>query len=253
MHRATNVDRFTAQAETVNRSGVANDAELLDRLIRFAAPHADERWIDVACGPGVVARALAPNVRHVTGVDATPAMVDLARREAAVHGVENASFTVGDAGALALPDASFDGGLARFALHHIPRPERVVGELARVVRPGGRVLVVDTLGDEALADYAFSEEISRLRDSSHWAHLAPARFREAGERAGLVLAEETVTDLDLDLDDWLARGAPGAEAAAMVEQALAERPSGTPAFAVHTGESGRVLRMRVALALWERP
>ena len=79
------------------------------------------------------------------GVDVTPAMIKVARREATAAGADNASFALGDATVLDLPDASFDGAITRFSPHHIPAPGRVLGELARVVRPGGAVVV-----DEAL-------------------------------------------------------------------------------------------------------
>lgn len=64
-------------------------------------------------------------------------MIEKAREEAALEGIGNAEFSVGDATALEFEDASFDGAVTRFSLHHIPVPGRVVAEMARVVGPGG--------------------------------------------------------------------------------------------------------------------
>src|SRR6187399_2222216 len=133
------VGEFTHQAESFNRSQAANARETLEALVDLAAPQPGERWLEAACGPGVVARALAPRAGAVHGVDLTPAMVELARREAAR--LENVSFSVGDATALADPDSAYDGAIARFTLHHVPVPARLVEELARVVRPGGAVVL----------------------------------------------------------------------------------------------------------------
>src|SRR5437660_8123517 len=85
MHREAIVEEFTHQADTFNRSAVANAPKLLDRIVALAAPGTHERWLDGACGPGAVGRALAPHAGAVHGVDATPAMLALAAREAAAH------------------------------------------------------------------------------------------------------------------------------------------------------------------------
>src|SRR6476620_3990021 len=90
MHEDTIVGEFTRQAESFNTAAVANAAETLDELVAFASPGAGERWLEAACGPGLVSRVLARSVREVVGVDATPAMISLARREAA--GLANVRF-----------------------------------------------------------------------------------------------------------------------------------------------------------------
>ena len=141
MHERTILDEFTRQAESFNTAAVANAPETLAELVRFAAPRPDERWVEAACGPGLIARALAPLTRTVVGFDTTPAMIALARREAA--GLTNLAFAMGDATALDAADGDFDGAVTRFSLHHIPVPSRVVAELARVVRPGGTIASLD--------------------------------------------------------------------------------------------------------------
>src|SRR6478735_1318334 len=143
-------------------------ADTLGRLVDLIPAAAGARWLDVACGPGLVARGLAPRVGEVHGVDMTPAMVDVARREAAAERLSNAVFSVGDATALDFADATFDGAVTRFSLHHIPLPGRVVAEMARVVRPGGAVIVADHVTSADAGEAAWHQEIERLRDPSHW-------------------------------------------------------------------------------------
>jgi SAM-dependent methyltransferase len=243
MHEHTIVTQFTRQAESFNTAAVANAPETLDALVRFAGPGPAERWLEAACGPGLIARALAPVTRAVVGVDATPAMLEVARREAG--GVANAEFVLGDATALEFGDAEFDGAITRFSLHHIPVPSRVVAELARVVRPGGKVVLADHLVDDDAAAAGWATEVERLRDPSHWAALPLPRLRALGERAGLTLEEERIVPLALDYEDWLARGGGPR---ALVEAALAERPGGAECLRVADG----VLRLRLWLARWRR-
>ena len=91
----------------------------------------------------MIGRAIAAKVGSLHGVDLTPAMIEKAREEADREGLANAEFSLGDATALELDDASFDGAVTRFSLHHVPAPQRVVEEMARVVRPGGHVVISD--------------------------------------------------------------------------------------------------------------
>jgi SAM-dependent methyltransferase len=247
------VSEFTQQAETFNTSAVARAAETLDELVRVAAPESTDRWLEVACGPGIVSRTLAPLVREVHGVDMTPAMVDVARREAAAAGLGNATFEVGDATALALADDSVDGAVARFTIHHVPVPGRLFDELARVVRPGGAVILADHVADEDVDDAAWSHEIERLRDPSHWACLTVPRLWALAGQAGLVFERERLVPVELDFDDWLRRGSGGASAAPLIERALAERPEGTECFRVTRRDGRRILRLRMWLARWRAP
>lgn len=243
---------FTHQAEGFNRSAVAHAADTLDALVELAAPSPSERWLDVACGPGIVSRALATRAGAVLGVDLTEAMVAVAQREAAAAGLANATFAVGDATALEFPDASFDGAVARFAIHHLPAPSRLLGELARVVRPGGRIVLADHIADENAADAAWALELERLRDPSHWAALPLGRLQEIGADAGLELENERVTAISLDFDDWLARGSGGARNAALIERVLGERAGGSECFRISRAGEARVLGLQLWLALWRR-
>ncbi len=179
-------------------------------------------------------------------------MVEVARREAAAAGLGNATFAVGDATALDLPAASVDGAVARFALHHVPVPGRVLEELARVVRPGGRIVMADHVADDDADAAAWSQEIERLRDPSHWACLPVRRLRALGECAGLELDRESVVPIALDFEEWLARGSGGAGARALIERALTEPPEPAGSFRVGEVEGRRLLALRVWMVRWRR-
>lgn len=111
--------------------------------------------LDVGTGPGVLLVELAqrrPDLR-LTGIDLSPDMVATAERNARQHG---ATAQVGDVTDLPFPDRSFDLIVSSFSLHHWDHPEAAMPELARVLRPGGRVCIYDfrSAPFEALTDAA---------------------------------------------------------------------------------------------------
>jgi SAM-dependent methyltransferase len=108
----------------------------------------DEEWVvgDLGCGTGQMSEALAPFVRQVVAVDGSVEMLAAARERLA--GVGNVEFRQGELEALPLADASLDAALLVLVLHHAPDPARVLKEVARVLRPGGRLLLVDMLPHE---------------------------------------------------------------------------------------------------------
>lgn len=158
-----------------------------------------------------------------------------------------------DATSLDFPEDTFDGAITRLSLHHIPAPGRVVAEMARVVRPGGAVVVGDLAADHDRDATAWREEIERLRDPSHWACLTPERLREMGAAAGLIAEVEEIVPVNIDFDDWLARGSNGQAAASLIEGLLDEQPAGAESFSVVRGENGRRLLQRYWLGRWRRP
>jgi SAM-dependent methyltransferase len=247
-------EEFTHQSGSFGKAAVMTSAETLGALVELVPADADSRWLEPACGTGLVARALAGRVGFVAGVDLTPAMLEQATRGAAEEGIENASFSAGDATALEFADGSFDGAVTRLSLHHIPVPGRAIAELARVVRPGGTVIVGDLVADEADGEGAlWREEIERLRDPSHWLCRTPGQLRTMAAEAGLALEHEQLIPLDIDFEDWLARGSGGRAAGPLVDELLAQRPEGAESFRVTSGEEGRRLHQRYWLGRWRRP
>lgn len=244
---------FTHQTDSFARSPAMSTAATLGALIELVPEDPGARWLETACGPGLVARAVAGRVGSVRGVDLTPSMVEKARAEAAAAGVANVEFELGDATALELPDDSFDGAVNRFSLHHIPVPGRVLAEMARVVRPGGWVLVADHLTDADGGAAAWHEEIERLRDPSHWACLSRERLLAAGEGAGLELDEERLLPLDLDFEEWLGRGSGGPAAAGLIERLLAAPPEAAESFRVEGDRAARRLLLRNSVTRWRLP
>lgn len=106
---------------------------------------ADPSWVagDLGCGAGQTTAALAPFVAHVTAVDASPAMLQAARKR--LQGALNVDLRRGDLEALPIADARLDLAIVMLVLHHVAEPGKALAEASRVLKPGGRLLVVDML------------------------------------------------------------------------------------------------------------
>lgn len=107
-------------------------------LVRFAGIRPGNTLLDVACGTGVVALTAARAGAKVQGLDLTPELVQHARENAALVGCE-AGFQEGDVEALPFPDATFDVVVSQFGHMFAPRPDVAIGEMLRVLKPGGTV------------------------------------------------------------------------------------------------------------------
>ena len=113
-------------------------------MIELLEPAPGQRILDLAAGPGEVGFALLPLIQpdgELLSTDVAPEMVEVARRRAATLGLEGVSFAVEDAAALTLPNASVDGIICRFGLMLVPDMQGAAAEIARVLRPGGRVVL----------------------------------------------------------------------------------------------------------------
>lgn len=105
----------------------------------------DESWTvaDLGCGTGAVAQSLAPFVQRVIAVDESTAMLSAAKKR--LHGLENVDIRNGRLESLPLDDAEVDVALLFLVLHYATDPSRVIGEAVRVLKPGGRLLVLDMM------------------------------------------------------------------------------------------------------------
>jgi SAM-dependent methyltransferase len=173
-------------------------AEELERSVRrLLGPFSGtEVALDSGCGTGALAFALAPSVAEVVGVDSREDYLEAARKAAPA----NVRFEQGDATALPFRYAQFDiAGCAR-VLHHIRRPELAVSELARVTKPGGRILIVDQLGSVDPLRSLEMDRFERLRDPTHQRLLPDADIRGYLDANDLVLLTSEVTHERVDVE-----------------------------------------------------
>lgn len=114
-------------------------------------PRAGDRVLDVACGAGALVVDVAPRVERAVGVDLSDGMLEIARSRLLAapdaHHLANVEFLLGPSDALPFDDGSFTALICTTALHHFPDPQRSIDEMARVLEPGGRLVIGDACRD----------------------------------------------------------------------------------------------------------
>jgi ubiquinone/menaquinone biosynthesis C-methylase UbiE len=254
-HAKRVLDAFSAQAEAFedarfNRLFTLDAEWLFERL----DCRADDLLLDVAAGTGHAARSLAPRVRVAVAIDLTPAMLAAGRRAAGESALRNVVFQLGDAAALPFLDGSFDIVVSRFALHHLEDPAAAIAQMARCLRPGGRIALADMVSDEDHGLAAAQNRLERLRDPSHTRMLTVSELTSTLAALGLGAVTVVGREIDRPLEPWLEQAQTDpAVAEALREEIRAEIDGGTPT-GLHPYESDGEIRFlqRWASVLAER-
>lgn len=151
------------------RAQALDQVQVNEALVDALVPVAGERILEVGCGSGVLCRQVTPGVvpgGKMIGVDISPEFLRIAQRYAVNANLpETILWSAGQAEVLPFQDASFDGVFAARLLLHVQDPQAVLKELVRVVRPGGRVVVMDWDFDTVAVDHSDRELSRRLL---HW-------------------------------------------------------------------------------------
>lgn len=173
-----------------------------ERFIRMLAPTPGERILDLGCGTGHLARLLAPLVApdgRVTGIDISPDAIRLAARLSG-DSAAGVAFQQADGEELPFATASFDAAVCVSVLGFCRRPERVLAELRRVLRPGGRLLIANADEDQRaynVRDRALGRAVARAIADRAFDPWVGRRLAGLLEGAGFRLTQESVhTDVE---------------------------------------------------------
>ena len=184
VRRAKSAAFFSAAAsdwERMRQELFGASGELLPLLALF-----DAHWTvgDLGCGTGQIARTIAPFVQRVIGVDSSPAML----QAAAARDVANVELRSGSLEALPIADHELDVALLFLVLHYVIDPPVALREAMRVLKPGGRVLIVDMM--------PHSDEELRETMGHVWPGFATDQINEWLSAAGFVSVQHVVLPVD---------------------------------------------------------
>ena len=208
-HKLVNM-QFGAAAAAYSSSLTHRDPDALRRVVELACPKPEHVVLDVATGAGHTALALAPHVREVIAYDMTEQMLAETRRGALARGLTNVRTSQGIAESLPFPDRSFDIVTVRQAPHHYADVRKAIREMARVVKRGGRVVIVDSVSlEDDLLDRQWNH-IEKLRDPSHVRNYRPSEWRAFVREAELRVSFEecsyaTENGAPMDFAAWVHR------------------------------------------------
>jgi ubiquinone/menaquinone biosynthesis C-methylase UbiE len=229
------------KAANAYATGEHKSGRELELVIAFAGPSGTERALDVGAGAGHTALALAPHVESVVVTDPVDGMLVAARRVFAEAGLTNAEFVIAVAERLPFADASFDIVTTRLAAHHFDDVPGAMREIARVLRPGGRFIFIDTMAPADATAARWQDEVEALRDATH-RHLYPQQewiaFVVAG---GFDVEQIEVVRKTHPFEAWLERGGQDLAIMQRVHEAFLQAPaSAVRALDIATAD-GRVL------------
>jgi ubiquinone/menaquinone biosynthesis C-methylase UbiE len=204
-HKEAIRKQFAKTVEAFSKFAVRDTPEVLAEKVEFVRAQPTDAVLDVACGPGAFALALAPRVRFAQGVDLTLEMLRQACVFQTEQKVPNAAFVCGDAEQLPFPDAAFDLATCQCSLHHMPKPELVLKEMVRVTKPEARLVVIDTLAPESDGKFELHNQIEKLRDPSHALTLRLTTFLALFEAHSLEVARQALRRRQRSFNQWMLR------------------------------------------------
>lgn len=218
-------ETFAQNAESYVSSPSHATGPDLQRLLALAAPTADDVALDISTGGGHTALALAPRVRRVIASDLTPRMLAVAREFILSLGVKNAEFVVADAEQLPFLDETFSLVTVRIAPHHYADVQAAVHEIVRVLEPGGRFVLVDTIAPEDPEQDAALNEWEKRRDPSHVRDYTLSEWQTFLSRSGLSITDAEVLRRSHDFQPWVERTRMAAADAAALERDMLAAPA----------------------------
>jgi ubiquinone/menaquinone biosynthesis C-methylase UbiE len=198
-------DQFNRQATHYDQQWNRWNEESLGWMLRRAHAGPEDVILDVATGTGFTALAFAPLVTSVTGLDVSGGMLDQARRRAEADGLSNVEWREGRAELLPFEEKSFSVVTCRIAAHHFLDVVSFLKESHRVLRPGGRFLLADTIVPLDSELDRWQNTIEKVRDPSHVRNYTESEWLDMVEDAGLSVQDFSSTGghIRLGMRDWI--------------------------------------------------
>lgn len=189
----------------------------LPLLVEWLSPQKDWVVLDIATGGGHVAKVLFPHVNKVFATDLTKPMLETARKFLHSEGCLNVDYVLADAENLPFLDASFDAVTCRIAAHHFPHPAQFVTEVSRVLKPGGKFLLIDNVAPPQADRATYLNTLEKMRDKSHVRCASIPEWSAWLTQSDLVILQERESRKSFSFQPWVRRMAETDELVHKVE------------------------------------
>ncbi|GAB2904921.1 class I SAM-dependent methyltransferase [Paralcaligenes ginsengisoli] len=209
--------QFGSTAKNYLTSAVHAQGADLQRLSDLARQLQPKRILDLGCGGGHASYALAAAAAsEVVAYDLSDEMLAVVEEEAKQRGLGNLATRQGSAEALPFDDSSFELIASRYSAHHWMRINESIAEAARVLAPGGTLIIIDVAAPETPLYDTVLQTVELLRDSSHVRDYRLSEWRAMLGAAGLSVMNSDSWKLPLAFDSWIKRiGTPPDRVAAL--------------------------------------
>lgn len=204
-HEQKTDDQFGKTANAYLTSTVHSQGADLDTIAARLANAAGDSVLDLGCGAGHVSFTAAPHVASVIACDLSPRMLAVVREEAQKRRLPNIATRQGKAEELPFADSAFDWVLTRYSAHHWQNVLRAIAEVYRVLKPGGRLILVDTFAPASPLLDTHLQAIELLRDTSHIRNYTLAEWRGMLEAHLFQLDAHSAWKIQLAFQSWVER------------------------------------------------
>lgn len=204
-HHELTKKQFGDQAQAYLTSQVHAQGADLVRLVEWLHTDADASLLDLGCGAGHASFAAAGVVREVTAYDLSEKMLAVVRQAASARQLNNITTAHGAAEKLPFADNTFDVVISRYSAHHWHDVALALREVKRVLKPGGKFILMDIASPGRPVLDIWLQAIEVLRDPSHVRNYSPAEWLQMTQQSGM-LVEKMVSDrLALEYHAWVER------------------------------------------------
>ncbi|MDN7227597.1 class I SAM-dependent methyltransferase [Planococcus sp. N064] len=210
---------FGKNADKYVTSAIHAKGDDLPLLAEWLEPQKTWVVLDIATGGGHVSKALAPHAGTVISTDLTEAMLENTARHLKEE-YDNILYVIADAESLPFLPESFDAAVCRIAPHHFPHPEKFIRETARVLKTGGKFILIDNVAPEENEWALFMNATEKLRDTSHARCLSKNEWRQLLQENNLKEIQSLDRKKTFQYPAWVRRTAESEEQVRRVEKHL---------------------------------
>lgn len=188
---------------TVHAQGA--DLEQLKQALAHLKPVAHSRVLDLGCGAGHASFAAATVANEVVAYDLSAEMLDVVAGAARDRGLSNITTRQGAAERLPFDDASFCAVVSRMSAHHWRDVPAALRDIRRVLKPNGKVVLIDIVGAEDPLCDTWLQSVELLRDPSHVRDNTPVGWARLFGQAGFEVEVSPVWRIEIEFQSWVAR------------------------------------------------
>ncbi len=218
---------FGRKSEQYDKSSLLVNQDNLSSIIEMSGITAGKRVLDVATGTGYMAIAAADTGAEVIATDFTPAMLN--KTAEALSHKANADMALTDADRLAFYSDAFDVVTCRVSIHHFANPQIAIGEMARVCKPGGRVVIMDVVSSEDKAKSKLHNQMGKMRDFSEVRQWPCSELEGMIESSGLNTIQIESWKHQMAFDEWIRLGGADEDTSKVIREMMIDSIEGDKA------------------------
>ena len=197
--------QFSSQASEYLTSTVHASGRDLQRLAVRLADYPDASVLDMGCGAGHASFVAAQNVSTVVAYDLSAHMLDVVAQAAEARQLKNITTRQGYVESLPFADNAFDIVISRYSAHHWHDVGAALREVNRILKPGGRLIVMDVMSPGHPVRDIWLQTVEALRDTSHVRNYASGEWLTLISEANLIVDNLITDKLPLEFSSWVAR------------------------------------------------